>query len=59
MMQKDEGETLDAYLADKVFKGETGTSMDPDAKDVEGFNRFIERYQAGLSIERAAVADLK
>ena len=46
-----------AYLADKVFKGETGTSMDPDAKDVEGFNRFIERYQAGLSIERAMLND--
>ena len=31
----------------------------PDAKDVEGFDRFIERYKAGLAIERAAVENLK
>ena len=33
--------------------------MDPDAKDVEGFDVFIERYKAGLPIERAAVDTLK
>jgi len=59
MMQKGENETLDEYLADKVFAGEAGSSMEPDRKDVEGFNCFIESYKAGLSIEKAAVEDFK
>ena len=42
-----------------MFAGQTGTSMDPDAKDVEGFETFMKRYMAGLSIEHAAVDALK
>lgn len=55
MKEKAEGETLDAYLAEKVFHGEEGTRMDPDPKDVEGYEAFMKRYAAGLPIERAAV----
>jgi len=51
--------TLDAFLEEKVFAGDTGISMDPDAKDVAGFDEFIKRYSAGLAIERAAVESLK
>lgn len=32
--------------------------MEPDADDVKGFDTFIERYKAGLPIERAAVESL-
>lgn len=55
MLNKAEGERLDTYLSDKVFAGESGVSMAPDAKDVAGFEKFIERYKKGLPIERAAV----
>ncbi len=55
MIHKGQDETLAAYLSDKVFGGETGTCVEPDAKDVEGFNEFMKRYSAGLAIERAAV----
>jgi len=55
MMQKEEGETLDDYLAEKVFGGNAGTEVKPDAQDVKGFDEFIERYSKGLCIERAAV----
>ena len=58
MVQKEEGETLEAFLDKKVFAGEEGTTLAPDAKDVEGFNEFIKRYNAGLPIERAAVESL-
>jgi len=58
MVQKEEGETLEAFLDKKVFAGEEGTTLAPDAKDVEGFNEFIKRYNAGLVIERAAVESL-
>ncbi len=54
MLRKDEDETLQDYLADKVFAGNAGTSMAPDPKDVEGFEVFIERYKKGVAIEQAA-----
>ncbi len=58
MVQKEDGETLEAFLDKKVFAGEEGSTLAPDAKDVEGFNEFIKRYNAGLPIERAAVESL-
>ena len=59
MVNKKDGETLDDFLADEVFHGETGVEMQPDPKDVEGFDEYLKRYQAGLPIERAAVDSLK
>ena len=58
MVQKENGETLDDYLQNKVFAGQAGEEMQPDQADVEGFDTFIERYKKGLSIERAAVENL-
>lgn len=51
-------QTLDDYLLTKVFAGQKGSKVSPDAKDVEGFNAFIERYTKGLAIEKAAVESL-
>lgn len=53
------GRTLAQFLDADVFAGETGTKMMPNASDAAGFDRFIERYAAGLAIERAAVDSLK
>ena len=58
MVQKEEGETLETYLDKKVFVGQEGSTLAPDQKDVDGFNEFIKRYEAGLEIERAAVKAL-
>ena len=52
-------ETLDDYLNNKVFAGNAGSEMEPDAEDVKGFDAFIERYKKGLPIERAAVENLQ
>ena len=52
-------ETLEKFLAEKVFAGNTGTKIEPDLKDVESFRKFMELYTAGLKIERAAVENLK
>lgn len=58
MVRREEGESLKSYLADKVFAGNEGTSMEPDAKDVEGFEVFTERYKKGVAIELAAAENL-
>ena len=58
MINKEDDESLDAYLADKVFAGNKGSKMDPDPKDVEGMEVFIERYKKGVAIEQAAIENL-
>lgn len=47
--------SLEEYLAEQVFKDAEAVSENPDPKDVEGFNTFIERYKAGIEIEKEAV----
>ena len=58
MIHKATGESLEAYLSNKVFAGENGTTIAPDPVDVDGFTAFMERYKKGLIIERAAVKGL-
>lgn len=55
MQNKEEGESLGDYLKNKIFAGQSGSSMDPVKEDVEGFEKFMKRYMEGLAIERAAV----
>ena len=46
---------LGTFLDARIFAGAAVDVVDPDPADVEGFSTFLERYQAGLAIERAAV----
>ena len=59
LINKEEGETLEEYLDNKVFAGQEGVEVQPDEKDVKGFDEFMVRYKEGLAIERAAVDHLK
>jgi len=59
MLHKGTNEPLEAYLSDKVFAGEKGSTIVPDQRDVDGFSAFMERYNKGLVIERAAVDALR
>lgn len=54
-----DGRTLADYLDNQVFGQNKGIEAEPDPADVEGFNSFIKRYEAGLPIEKAAVEFLK
>ena len=59
MLYKSDNEPLEAYLTDKVFASEKSLTLVPYPQDVAGFAAFMERYQRGLGIERAAVEGLK
>ena len=59
MVDKSDGETLPDYLNNKVFAGAAGSTLTPIAANVEGYNKFIERYKAGIAAEKAAVASFK
>ncbi|MDE6568631.1 MAG: ATPase, partial [Lachnospiraceae bacterium] len=54
MIGRGNNESLQDYLAQKVFDGNKGTRQEPDAEDVVGFEAFMERYRNGIEIEKAA-----
>ncbi len=51
---REPGEALPVYLEKKVFAGAVGAKMEPDPRDAAGFAAYMERYKAGLAVERAA-----
>ena len=59
MLQKENGETLENYLNNKVFKSGKVETFEPVADDANGFDEFMKDYNAGLAIEKAAVENLK
>ena len=59
MMKKEKGETLDAFLNDKVFAGQEGITVMADQSDVEGFDAFMVHYKNALPVEKAAVEALR
>ena len=50
------GRDLGTYLATEVFGDAAVDVVEPLADDVAGYATFLERYVAGLDVERAAVA---
>lgn len=55
MANKAEGETLEEYLNAHVFADAKGTTLAPEAVDVDGFNTYIAQYKKLLAVERTAV----
>ena len=58
MVKKEEDETLAHYLNEKVFCGESGTALYPDAEDVRGFEKYMENYKSVLAAEKCAALNL-
>ena len=50
MREREKGESLADYLDHKIFAGQRGSTVQPDAEDVEGFERFIKAYKAALPV---------
>lgn len=53
------GRTLAEFLDQDVFAGAERTIVEATGEEIEGFNKFMERYKEGLGIERAAVEFLR
>ena len=58
MLWKKDGQPLEDYLENKVFAGAKSATLMAGEEDVAGFQRFLERYQAALPVEKAAIAAL-
>ena len=55
MVCKGDNENLESYLEHKIFSDFAVTTIKPDPIDVEGFEAYLQRYKAALSVERKAV----
>lgn len=56
MCRKAPSESLEDYLADRVFASAESVTVQPDPAGVAGFAKYIERYEACLPAEKAAQA---
>ncbi len=54
MLWKDEGETLEDYLDNKVFSEAGSTTVMASEEDIAGFSAFLDRYKKALPVERTA-----
>ena len=52
-------QTLADYLETRVFASVELATVEPDEDDAAGFDAFMERYVAGLAVQRAAVEALR
>lgn len=58
MVNKAEQESLENYLRERVFGGESGSVMQPDTADVAGFDEYIVSYKKALVAEKVAVESM-
>jgi sugar (pentulose or hexulose) kinase len=53
-----EAKDLAEYLHERVFRGASFTVVEPYPDDIAGFASYLDRYRAGLAVERAAADSL-
>lgn len=54
MAEKDEGESLEDFLAGKIYGGISCETVIPATEECRKFNQYMENYKRGLEAERAA-----
>lgn len=59
MQRREAAQTLESYLDEQVFRGNSGTVVQPEPADVQGFRAFMQRYRSGLAVQQAAVDALQ
>lgn len=59
LVERAQGETLEAFLEKRIFSGMSGMTITPEAEEIEGFEKFMEHYRTGLAVEKAAIASMK
>ena len=48
-------ETLEEFLNEQVFASVRSVTLNPEKEDAEGFNRYVEQFENGLPVEKAAI----
>ncbi len=58
-LHKEDNESLEDYLDDKVFKNASSSKEMASKDEIDGFNKFYSRYLASLPVEVEAINTLK
>ncbi|HPF88222.1 MAG TPA: FGGY-family carbohydrate kinase [Candidatus Limiplasma sp.] len=56
-LNKETGEALESYLENKVFANAKRSTLSPEAEGVQGFEKYLARFEKALKAEHAAVED--
>ncbi len=59
MQEKNQGESLSDYLNNRIFAGQSGSTIAPKKEDMEGFDAYVKKYVNTLPAEKAAVEGLR
>lgn len=54
-VNRDEGETLESYLDNRVFAGAKRSVLLPTEEGVRGFQTYLKRFEKALNVERTAI----
>lgn len=48
-------ETLEQYLNEHVFRNVSGSTIEPNQEDVDGFDAYMKQYKQLLKVEQTAI----
>ncbi|MBQ0036711.1 MAG: ATPase, partial [Firmicutes bacterium] len=54
-MWRDDNESLEDYLDNKVFKNCESITLTATKEDVEGFNKYLDTYKKALAVQECAI----
>ena len=59
LADKKDGEKLEDFLNNRIFKELSGETIEPAKEEIDGFDAFMDHYKAGLEIEKSAIEHMK
>ena len=59
LADKKDGEKLEDFLDNRIFKELSGETIEPTKEEIDGFDAFMDHYKAGLEIEKSAIEHMK
>ena len=59
LADKKDGEKLEDFLDNRIFKELSGETIEPAKEEIDGFDAFMDHYKAGLEIEKSAIEHMK
>ena len=54
-INRDENESLESYLADKVFSKVESTTLMASDEEVSGYAKYLAKYESALKVEKQAI----
>jgi sugar (pentulose or hexulose) kinase len=59
VIEKKKSETLEHFLNERIFADMESETVEPEAADIDGFEKFTSRYSKNIKIMQTAVKTLK